>query len=159
MLPCADVVLMPGATLPLLVQASRARWVVEHALAAPSPHTCLIAVVHVDVACSALLPHLPQLQLKADACMPACQGVTSVTWPQHSFWDQRTYDGLQPTAQSMRGTLGPLSDLVIDADWECRRYSARWQRRIRVRWGQSAALRCCASCCGRRMVAAHGLCG
>ena len=41
----ADVVVMPGCTLPLLVSNSRAHWVVEQALAAPAPYKCLIAVV------------------------------------------------------------------------------------------------------------------
>ncbi len=41
----ADIVLMPGCTLPLLVSNSRAHWVVEQALAAPAPYACLIAVV------------------------------------------------------------------------------------------------------------------
>ena len=41
----ADVVLMPGSTLPLLVCNSRAAWVVERAASAPPPYTGLIAVV------------------------------------------------------------------------------------------------------------------
>ena len=76
----ADVVLMPGSSLPLLVHASRARWVVEHALAAPPPYTGLIAVVRrcrCRIRTALLLQHPAA---RAGLCQASSQSQWGVLW-------------------------------------------------------------------------------
>ena len=48
---CAELVVTPGCSLPLLVSNSRAHWALEQALSAPAPLTGLLAVVR--LLCSA----------------------------------------------------------------------------------------------------------